>query len=140
MSQTLSYAKITDARAAIADIYDSAGRNLVVDITREDDAPVAVIRKDALVSLLHAKCTFDPKLHFSDDGYVSMWLEGLPISAEGSSLEDAETELIASLRDFTQTWLEDLREYPNHRSNWALPTLVRLSTDEELRKLVFGNE
>lgn len=140
MSRTLSYAKITDARAAISDIYDSVERNLVVDITREDDAPVAVIRKDSLISLLQAKCNLEPKVHFSDIGYVSIWLEGLPISAQADSLENAEFELIAALRDFSETWLEDLREYPNHRGNWALPTLVRLSSDEELRKLVFGNE
>jgi hypothetical protein len=140
MGQTLSYAKITDARAAISDIYDSAERNLVVDITRENDAPIAVIRKDSLISLLQAKCNFEPSVHFSDDGHVSIWLEGLPISAQADSLEGAEFELMAALRDFSETWLEELREYPNHRDNWALPTLVRLSNDEELRKLVFGND
>ncbi|MBI3428952.1 MAG: hypothetical protein HY050_02620 [Actinobacteria bacterium] len=40
MSPTLEYRKITDARAAIADIYDTVSRHLVVDIAREDDAPV----------------------------------------------------------------------------------------------------
>ena len=71
---------------------------------------------------------------------MSIWLEGLPISAQADSLEGAEFELMAALRDFSETWLEELREYPNHRDNWALPTLVRLSNDEELRKLVFGND
>ncbi len=141
MSQTLSYAKITDARAAMADIYDSAERNFIVDITREDDAPIAVIRKDSLVALLRAKCALEPKVHFSDGGPVSIWLEGLPISAQGDSLEAAEIELIRSLRDFSQTWLDDLHEYPNHRDNWALPALVRLTDDDtELHQLVFGNE
>ena len=140
MGQTLSYTKITEARAAIADIYDTVGRNLVVDISRENDAPVTVIRKDALVSLLHSKCVFEPKVHFSKDGKVSMWLEGVPISSQGLTVEEAEDELILALRDFTQTWLEELREYPNHRIGWALPTLVRLSDDTELRKLVFGDE
>ena len=140
MSRTLSYAKITDARAAISDIYDSVERNLVVDITREDDAPVAVIRKDSLISLLQAKCNFEPKVHFSEEGYVSIWLEGLPVSAQGVSLEVAEFELIRSLRDFSQTWMDDLREYPNHRDNWQLPALVRLTTDDQLHQLVFGNE
>jgi hypothetical protein len=140
MGQTLSYAKITDARAAITDIYNSAQRNLIVDITRENDAPVAVIRKDSLVELLSDKCAFAPKVDFSVDGYVSIWLEDAPVSAQGATLDQAEVELIISLREFTQTWFEELREYPNHRDNWALPTLVRLSTDEELHKLVFGNE
>lgn len=141
MSQVLSYSKITDARSAIADIYDNAVRNLVVNITREDDPPVVVLKMDSLIPLLSAQCVFEPKAHFSDDGGVSIWLEGLPVSAQGESLGEAESELIQSLRDFAEIWVEDLREYPNHRDNWVLPTLVRLVKDDEhLHQLVFGNE
>jgi len=141
MSRTLSYSKITDARSAITDIYDAASRNLVVDIARADDPPVAVLRKDALVPLLVEKCSFDPKAHVSDDGKVSLWLDGLPISAQGNSWDEAEVELIHSLRDFAEIWMEDLSEYKNHRDNWVLPALVRLvPEDEKLRQLVFGNE
>lgn len=137
MSQTLSYSKITDARASISDIYDMAGRRLIVEIARENDAPVAVIRKDDLQSLLRAQCALDPKVHFSKDGQVSMWLEDLPISSQGASFEEAGGELIEALRDYATTWMEDLREYPNHQKGWALPALVRLSDDEELRTYLF---
>lgn len=140
MSQILSYPKITAARDSISDIYNYAERNLVVDITRGDDAPIVVLRKDSLITLLQSSCVFEPKVHFSEEGYVSMWLEGLPVSAQGVSLEVAEFELIRSLRDFSQTWMDDLREYPNHRDNWQLPALVRLTTDDQLHQLVFGNE
>ena len=140
MSQVLSYGKITDARAAISDIYDSASKNLVVEITRAGDAPVAVIRKDALVTLLYSQCALDPKVHFSKDGQVSIWLEGVPISSQGLSLSEAESALLKALRDYAQTWMSDLREYPNHRDGWALPTLIRLSDDRELHNLLFGNE
>ena len=140
MSQTLSYSKIADARAEISDIYDNAEQNLVVEIARAKDEPVAVIRKSSLIELLLEKCKFQPQVHFAKDGSVSTWLEGLPVSAEAESLKEAELELISALRDFSQIWLEDLKEFPHHRENWALPTLVRLSTDQELLKLVFGND
>jgi len=140
MSQTLVYTKITDARAAIADIYDTASRHLPVDITRENEAPVTVIRKDDLKSLLESRCALDPKVHFSKDGQVSIWLEDLPVSSQGNSLSEAEGVLIEALRDYAQTWMEDLREFPNHQQGWAIPALVRLSDDKELHQLLFGNE
>lgn len=140
MSQTLAYTKITDARAAIADIYDTVIRHLPVDITREDQAPVTVIRKDDLKGLLESQCTFDPKVHFSKDGHVSIWLEDLPISSQGNSLSEAEKVLIEALRDYAQIWMEDLKDYPNHQKGWAIPALVRLSDDNELHHLLFGIE
>lgn len=140
MNQILEYPKITDARAAIADIYDTVGRHLVVGIAREGDAPVAVIRKDDLKGLLRSHCALDPKVHFSQNGQVSIWFEGLPVSVQGPSLSEAENELIEALRDYAQTWMEDLREYPNHKNGWALPALVQLSDNKELHQYLFGNE
>jgi len=140
MSPTLEYAKITDARSSISDIYDTVGRHLVVGITRENDAPVTVIRKDDLKSVLLSYCALEPKVHFSTEGQVSMWLENLPVSSQGNSLLEAEIELIEALRDYAQTWIEELREYPNHQKGWALPALVQLSEDDELRHFLFGNE
>jgi hypothetical protein len=140
MSPTLEYAKITDARIAISDIYDTVSRHLVVGIARENDAPVTVIRKDDLKSVLLSHCALEPKVHFSKAGQVSIWLENLPVSSQGNSLIEAEIELIESLRAYTQTWIEELREYPNHHKGWALPALVQLSDDNELRQFLFGNE
>ena len=140
MTQSLTYTKITDARAAIADIYDTVSRHLPVDITRENEAPVTVIRKDDLKSLLQSQCVFDPKVLFSKEGQVSIWLENLPVSSQGNSLSEAENALIEALQDYAQTWMEDLKDYPNHQKGWAIPALVRLSENEELHHLLFGNE
>lgn len=140
MSQILEYPKITDARAAMADIYSTVGRHLVVEISREGDAPVTVIRKDDLKSVLRSHCALDPQVRFSKDGQVSMWIDDLPVSSQGHSFDEAGSELIAALRDYAQTWVEDLKEYLNHKDRWALATLIRLSDDKELRQYLFGNE
>ena len=140
MSQILEYSKITDARAAIADIYSTASRHLVVEISREGDAPVSVIRKDDLKSVLRSHCALDPQVRFSKDGQVSMWIEDVPVSSQGPSFEDASNGLIEALRDYAQTWIEDLKDYPNHKDRWALATLIRLSDNSELHQYLFGDE
>ncbi len=68
-----------------------------------------------------------------------MWIDGLPVSGEGTSLDAAEQDLIDSLRDYSHTWIEDLRRYPNHEQKWGVVNLVLLSNDDELRGHLFGN-
>ena len=140
MSQILEYPKITDARAAISDIYSTVARHLVVEISREGDAPVTVIRKDDLKSVLRSHCALDPQVRFSMNGQVSMWIEDVPVSSQGHSFEEASAGLIEALRDYARTWIEDLRQYPNHKDRWALATLIRLSENAELHGYLFGNE
>lgn len=138
MSQLLEYRTISAARKAIGEIYNTAERHIAVAITREDDAPVAVIRQDHLKEALQALCPLEPQVRFSPDGKVSIWLNGLPVSGQGESFEEAGDELIDSLRDYAKTWVEDLREYPNHKHRWNVVNLVLLSNDDELRTFLFG--
>lgn len=138
MSQLLEYRTISAARKAIGEIYNTAERHIAVAITREDDAPVAVIRQDHLKEALQALCPLEPQVRFSPDGKVSIWLDGLPVSGQGESFEEAGDELIDSLRDYAKTWVEDLREYPNHKHRWNVVNLVLLSNDDELRTFLFG--
>ncbi len=140
MAELLEYPKITDARAAISEIYSTAERHLVVRINREGDAPVAVIRNDNLKEALQALCPLDPQVRFSKNGTVSMWIDGLPVSSQGSSLPEAENELIGALRDYAQTWVEELKNYPNHKDRWGIANLVMLSSDSELSEFLFGND
>ena len=68
---------------------------------------------------------------------VSVWLPGLLVGAQGADFGSAADEFIAALRDYAHTWVEDLRNYPNHAANWALVNLVQLSNDAELRQHAF---
>ncbi|MDP1711843.1 MAG: hypothetical protein Q8K86_05240 [Candidatus Nanopelagicaceae bacterium] len=140
MSQLLEYRTISAARKAIGEIYNTAERHIAVAITREDDAPVAVIRQDHLKKALQALCPLEPQVRFSPDGQASIWLDGLPVSGQGESFEEAGDELIDSLRDYAKTWVEDLREYPNHKHRWDVVNLVLLSNDDELRAFLFGDD
>ena len=140
MEQLLEYRSISAARSAISEIYNTAERNLAVGITRENDVPVAVIRQDHLKKALQALCLLQPQVRFSSDGAVSMWLDGLPVSGQGESFDAAGQNLIDSLRDYAKTWIEELRDYPNHKNRWDVVNLVLLSNDDEMRVFLFGDD
>lgn len=140
MGQLLEYRSISAARSAISEIYNTAERHLAVAITRENDAPVAVIRQDHLKKALQALCLLEPQVRFSSDGVVSMWIEGLPVTGQGENFDVAGVDLIASLRDYAKTWIEELRDYPNHKNRWDVVNLVLLSNDEEMHAFLFGDD
>lgn len=140
MGQLLEYRTISAARNAIGEIYNTAERHLAVAITRENDAPVAVIRQDHLKKALQALCLLEPQVRFSSDGQVSMWLDGLPVSGQGETFDAAGQEIIDSLREYARTWVEDLRDYPNHKHRWDVVNLVLLSDDDEMRAFLFGDD
>lgn len=138
MGQLLEYRTISAARNAIGEIYNTAERHLAVAITRENDAPIAVIRQDHLKKALQALCSLEPQVRFSSDGQVSMWLDGLPVSGQGETFDAAGQEIIDSLREYAKTWVDDLRDYPNHKHRWDVVNLVLLSDDDEMRAFLFG--
>ena len=140
MGQILEYKSISAARSAISEIYNTVERHLAVAITRENDAPVTVIRQDHLKKALQALCVIEPQVRFSASGAVSMWIDALPVSGQGESFEVAGADLIDSLRDYAKTWIEDLRDYPNHKDRWDVVNLVLLSNDDEMRAFLFGSD
>ena len=140
MSPSLDYPKISAARDDIGQIYSTVERHLVVGISRGNDAPVAVIRRDDLKKALRALCPLDPQVRFSEGGVVSMWIDDLPVSSQGGNLDETEQGLIEALRDYSQTWVEDLKEYPNHKHRWDVVNLILLSDDDEMRAFLFGDD
>jgi hypothetical protein len=140
MSPILEFARITDARSRLKEIYDSAERRVPSVVQREHDAPVAVVLKADLVQALRALCPVEPQVRFAESGRVSAWIDGLPVSAEGASLGAVEQGLVDALRDYAGTWVDDLGRYPNHEQNWGIVNLVLLSDDAALIEHLFGDE
>ncbi len=140
MSHILEYTNISDARDNFKSIYDSASAHISAVVRRKEDEPVAVVNQQDFLQALRALCPLSPQVRFSDDGSVSMWISDLPVSSEGSDFEIAGNELIQALRDYSLTWVEDLRRYPNHKDKWGLVNLVLLSTDQALFEHLFSEE
>ena len=132
MTPVLDYAKITDARSHLKDVYDAASANISVVIRRDLDAPLAVLPKDSILRALRALVPLDPQVRFGDDGHVHAWLPDLPISADGGDFDDAIDGLKDALREYADAWVDDLRHFSNHEANWGLVNLVLLSSDDEL--------
>ncbi|MDQ1248076.1 MAG: hypothetical protein QG597_2448 [Actinomycetota bacterium] len=132
MTPVLDYAKITDARRQLKDVYDTASANISVVIRRDFDEPVALLPKDSILRALRALVPLDPEVRFDEDGHVYVWLPGLPISADDADFDGAIGSLVAALRDYADEWVDDLRHFRNHEANWGLVNLVLLSSDDEL--------
>jgi hypothetical protein len=65
------------------------------------------------------------------DGW-SVFIPGVPVAADGSTLDEALDELVDALREYACDWADHLSAAPNHRRNWGLVQFVELSTDQEL--------
>ncbi len=96
------------------------------------------MHREDLQSALSALVKVKPVVSILKNGSASIWLEGLPISADGKNLSLAEKQLIKALRAYAETWVEELRYAANHRSNWALVNLIIISDDESLQKIILG--
>ncbi|ALG06082.1 prevent-host-death protein [Kibdelosporangium phytohabitans] len=126
----------TDARTHLKDLLDAAEKGRVATI-RRDHARTAVVD---VVRLQHVLVSMNqPRAHVvaESDGW-SVFIPGLPISADGATFDEAITEMITSLREYAEDWQERLLETPNHRDNWGLVQLIGLSDDVQLREWLVG--
>jgi predicted RNase H-like HicB family nuclease len=71
------------------------------------------------------------------DGW-SVFIPGLPIAADGATVDEAFTEMIAALREYADDWHERLSDAPDHRDNWALVQLIGVNSDDQLREWLAG--
>jgi predicted RNase H-like HicB family nuclease len=126
----------TDARTHLKDILDAAEKGRVATI-RRDHARTAVVD---VVRLQHVLVTMNqPRAHVvaESEGW-SVFIPGLPVAADGSTFDEAITEMITSLREYAEDWQDRLLDTPNHRDNWGLVQLIGLSTDAQLRAWLVG--
>lgn len=67
-----------------------------------------------------------------EDGRVIALMSGRPFVSEGATVDDALVALAESLREYAEDWEARLQQAPNHRENWALVQLIKLSSGDEL--------
>ena len=119
------------ARAHLKEILDAAEQGRVATVSR-DDAESAVV--DAarlryyLASLIPSRAQVVP-----ESGGWSVFIPGLPIHADGATLDEAVDEMVDALREYSDDWQDHLLDAPNHRESWGLVQLISLSDDDELR-------
>jgi predicted RNase H-like HicB family nuclease len=120
----------TDARAHLKDLLDAAERGRVATV-RRDSRTTALVDQERLRY-------FRARVVAEANGW-SIFIPGLPVAADGATLDEALDEMILALREYAEDWQERLLDAPNHANNWGLVQLVSLSTDDQLREWLVGS-
>lgn len=128
---TAHYDNYTEARAHLKDLLDAAAAGRVATV-RRDSAKAAVVDVARLCHFLASRIPSRAQV-VPEAGGWSIFIPGLPIAADGPTFDDAVTEMIDALHEYSDDWQERLLDIPNHRENWGLVQLIELSTDEQLR-------
>jgi predicted RNase H-like HicB family nuclease len=131
MSSQVEYRSARDAREHFKDILDAADDGRPATVTR-DARRVAAVDADRLVHFLTRVRPSGAEVVAENDGW-SIFIPGLPVAADGTTLDEATEAMIDALRDYVEEWADHLRLAPNHAENWGLVQIVALSSDEQLR-------
>ena len=132
----IQYDSIAAARAHLKEVVDAAeaGRPTALRRGNRRTSVVDADRlRDALATLRPARAEV-----VAENGGWTVLIPGLPVAADGSTLEEALTEMIDALREYADDWADQLQHAPNHREHWALVQLIALSDDEHLRQWLVG--
>lgn len=74
----------------------------------------------------------------AESGGWSVFIPGLPIAADGATLDEALDETVLALREYADAWSQRLRLAPNHADNWGLVQIVEFSSDSQLKAWLRG--
>lgn len=127
-----------DARRSFKTILDTSDRGGLSLVTRAGSS-ASVVNTDRLRAFLVRNTPAKVQV-VNEDGAWAMFIPGLPLAAEGRTLEEATLDLIDALRDYAEDWEDHLRTAPNHEENWALVQIVDASTDEQLAEWLTGSK
>lgn len=131
------YNSYTEARAHLKDLLDAAERGRVATVHR-DSATTAVVDVNRLRHFLASLIPSRAEAVAEADGW-SVFIQGLPLAADGSTFDEAIDEMIDALREYADDWQDRLLDAPNHRENWGIVQLIVLSDDKQLRDWLVGS-
>lgn len=132
MSQSaiVDYPTYSSARTHFKDVLDASESGRSVTVSR--DGQVSVVMQAEHLRKFFSR-TVSPRVELAtEDGRVIALMSGRPFVSEGATVDDALADLLDSLREYAEDWETRLQHAPNHRDNWALVQLVKLSSNEEL--------
>lgn len=131
----LHFDSATDARKNFKDLLDAADRGRPATV-RRDHHTAAVVDAERLRYFL---ARMEPQASVTHDaGSWWIYFSGLPISADGATLDEAVDDAVTALREYAEDWQDRLSSAPNHEGSWGLVQLVSLSDDDQLRDWLRG--
>lgn len=132
MSQpaVVDYPTYSSARTHFKNVLDAAEGGRSVTVARDGQISVVVPATRLRDFFFRA---VSPRVELAqEDGRVIALMLGRPFVSEGANVDEALDDLAESLREYAEDWESRLQYAPNHRDNWALVQLIKLSSDEEL--------
>jgi len=133
---TPHYRTLRAGREHLKDVIDAAVDGRPSSISR-DNARTAALDDDRLVHFLTQVHPSGTQIIAENNGW-SIFIPGLPISADGATIEEALSEMVLALRDYADAWTARLRLAPNHSENWGLVQIIEYSSDEQLKNWLTG--
>jgi hypothetical protein len=67
-----------------------------------------------------------------EPGGWSVFIPGLPVAADGVTMDDAMDEMVTALREYADDWKDHLWQATNRAERARLVQLIDLSTDADL--------
>lgn len=126
----------TEARTHLKELLDATDEGRVATV-RQGNGRAAVVDVEQLRQ--HLSSAYPSKAEVvAEAGGWSVFVPGLPITADGPTFDEALNELVDALREYADDWQERLRLAPNHQANWSLVQLIALSDDRQLADWLVG--
>lgn len=133
----VNYGSAREGREHFKDLLDAADEGRPATVTR-DSRRVAAVDADRLLRFL-MQVTPSRVEAVAEAGGWSLFIPGVPVAADGATIDVAVDEMIDALRDYAEAWTERLRLAPNHEPNWGLVQIVTLASDDELRAWILDD-
>ena len=132
MDGAVHYPTLRTGREHLTDVLDAAAEGRPTSM-RRGERTFATVDAARLAGYLRLVRPARAEVVAENNGW-SVFIPGLPIAADGASLDEALDETVLALRDYAQAWSQRLRLVPNHAKNWGLIQVVEFSTDDELKE------
>jgi len=136
MSGTVHFSTLRAGREHLTDVLDAAAEGRPASVTR-DRRKFATVDADRLAAYLRFVRPARAEVLAENNGW-SVFLPGLPIAADGATIDEALEETVLALREYAEAWSERLRLAPNHVDNWGLVHIVEFSSDDQLKVWLRG--
>jgi len=131
---------VSEARRDFSALVDRAGRGDWQVIGRRGQAEVVLADGRELDALLAHCFAFAPEVSFEDEN-VGIYLAELQLHGVGTSLAEAQTDLMEAAIGYASDWVEWLHAAPGHRERAGWVRRVQLAGDEAaaLGQTLFGD-
>ncbi|WP_207205442.1 ribbon-helix-helix domain-containing protein [Microbacterium protaetiae] len=129
-SAVVDYPSYTNARTHFKDVLDATDRGQTVTVAREGRVS-AVVPAERLREFFFRTVSPHVQLARENDRVIAL-MAGRSFVSEGATVDDALADLLLSLREYAEDWETRLQHASNHRENWALVQLIKLSSDQEV--------